>query len=130
MNYDRIFASFPINGTAQNVITSKRDMYPNKLSQLKDEMSNVQSSIIAAKKIKNFPKDKLRELGMLQHELGLKIRQENEKMSRQEKKQIPYHFIKVCRENMSKFEFDKYMKLAIESLKKELDSQKEEDEQD
>lgn len=110
-NFDAILSSAPVNKTAA-AVTSNPSKEETERSRLIAEYQNIVKAITAAKQKKCVPERVIKEWGWRQAELGLKIRSLNLPRKKKRRTSIDFWFVEVCRENMNKFEFKKYLRLA------------------
>lgn len=120
-----ILTRVPVNKQAALGFTSKVE---SEIENLKRQSGDVQKQLYEDRfnyKLTGqhvLSKERRKELGQIQHDLDFKIKALLKREKREKLTELPYVFMRVCEENMNKFEFDKYKKLAVERICQERNS--------
>lgn len=107
----------PVNSTAARVV-SRISPEETEIEALVREVQNLDKAITAAKKTKMFSLEFIKDMGVQKHNIQMKIKELKGNVNARHRERIDFHFLEVCRANMSKPEFDKWLRLATQNRDK------------
>lgn len=118
MDIDRILSSVPVNKQAA-MVTSTITPEDDELKALQAQAQYLQVAIKTAKQHKHMSLQDVHGMGKELSEINLKISQMKKSKKERKRENLEFWFIDVCRKNMSKPAFDKYIQMAVEAMDKE-----------
>ena len=117
MDIDRILASAPVNKQAA-MVTSIVSQEEDELKALQSQAQYLQVAIKTAKVHRHISLQDVQSMGRELSEINLKISKMKKSRKERKRENLEFWFIDVCRREMSKPTFDKYIKMAVEEMDK------------
>jgi len=111
--YDKIITSNPINKSAA-MVTSQTEYEETERQKLVKEIQYLNDAICAAKLHKNLPLEKVKAMGLRKLELQNLLTETKSRKKKIMTNSIEFYFMEICRENMHKLDFQKYLKMACD----------------
>lgn len=102
----------PINRTAA-LVTGRVSEEETELEALIRQVQDLQKAISSAKTTRALPLSHVQELGRQRFAIQIRIREIKQRKHQRFRDHIGYHFMEICREQMSKPEFDRWRGLAV-----------------
>lgn len=113
MDYERILTSVPVNKQAA-LVTSSSGQEESELKIMVAQVQYLTDAISSAKKHRHMSLSEVKRMGKEKLELQNKIRELKDRVKKKHKTSIEFYFMEVCRRELHKMDFQKYLKMAMD----------------